>query len=602
MQSARGRAVFSRSRIRSFIFALLALLALSTMGVGLPEPSATMPAAPAAIADSAAAAAPVARTPGGHYGPFVLAPPVLTIVLAIALRQVIPALLIGVLIAAGMLAWHAQPPDSLAASGAFFVASVRGAVETYVVGALADESRLKIILFTLLIGAMVGIIARNGGTQAIVHAVAGWASTRRRGQVATWFAGLVVFFDDYANAMIVGPSMRPICDRLRISRAKLAYLVDSTAAPVSSIALIGTWIGTEIGFIQEGLDGLAARPDFLIGVNGYDAFLTSLAYRFYPILALVMVLLVGWLDRDFGPMLRAEREQGQAPEPTAAGDAVAGGRAWYAGVPVLILVGVTLVLLGTTGWAAVQAEGEQLTGFELLRAVISNADSYNAILYGAFAAAVAAAIISLATFRLNLAETMDAATDTMARMLSTIMILTLAWALSDAMQALELGEVARGLLQSGGFNVHALPLLIFASACVVSFATGTSWGTMGILCPAAVTIAAGLVADLPADTASRLFYASVGAVLAGAVFGDHCSPISDTTVLSSIASDCRLEEHVWTQMPYAVVVAAVSVLMSDILGGFFGLPWWAGLALGVAALVLILLAFGRRCTLAPVQL
>jgi Na+/H+ antiporter NhaC len=574
---------------------------------GQDSPATTQP--PAA---QAAASAATPQSPDARYGAWVLAPPLITIVLAIALRQVIPALTIGVLIAAYMLVPCLPPAD---AYGGGVVGGLRLAVEEYLLGALASVDpktggvkydHLKIIVFTFLIGGMVGVVAANGGTRAAVERVARWASSRERGQLATWFGGLIVFFDDYANAMIVGPSMRPMTDRLRISRAKLAYIVDSTAAPVASIALIGTWVGAELSYIQDGLDAVTATgsvPTFLGGVTAYGAFLWSLPYRFYAILAIVMVFLVGLLGRDFGPMRKAEsaapppadldepREVGTQKPPV--------GRAWYAVVPVLLLVLATMVLLVVTGWpagglASVETTPDMPRWLGLAVAVLRNADAQNSILYGALAALVVAVIISLATRALTLAKTMEAATDVMARMLPTVIVLVLAWTLSAAMSDLRLGVVAVGLLSEHGFNALWLPLLIFISSCVVSFATGTSYGTMGILCPAAVTISAGLLADMPVDQAMPIFYAAVGAVLAGSVFGDHCSPISDTTVLSSLASSCSLETHVWTQIPYAVTVAVVSMLSGEVLCRYFSLPAWVGLLTGSALLLLIVLAIGRR--------
>ena len=446
----------------------------------------------------------------------------------------------------------------------------------YLIDALRDVDHIKILLFTMMIGGMVGVIAANGGTRALVNRVARLASSRERGQIITWFAGLVVFFDDYANAMIVGPAMRPVCDRLRISRAKLAYIVDSTAAPVASIALIGTWIGAEIGYIDIGFKTLAIKPVFLTDVTPYGAFLYSIPFRFYAILALVMVLIVAWLGRDFGPMKSAERavspDESASDVPEITGSQT--GRAWYALVPVLILVAVTVVLLGVTGRQTVAAEKPELleggaAWHVVVQAVISNADSYNSLLYGSLLALLAGGIISLATRTLPLTRVVETAVSAVSRMFPTFMVLVLAWSLSGAMNDLMLGEVAKNLLNQSDFNPIWLPLLIFVSSSIVSFATGTSWGTMGILCPATVTIAAHLLADQPAEQALPIFYAAVGAVLSGAVFGDHCSPISDTTVLSALASGCTLEQHVWTQMPYALTVAVVSMFCGDILCRFF---------------------------------
>ena len=545
-----------------------------------------------------------AKTPAEFYKAWVLVPPLVTIVLAIWLRQVIPALAIGVLIASYMLEWYNTPYQYAEVA----LGGLTTAVEGFLIGALADVDHIKIIVFTLFIGGMVGIVAANGGTAAIVNTVARWASNRQRGQIVTWFAGLLVFFDDYANAMIVGPSMRPVCDRLKISRAKLAYIVDSTAAPVSSIALISTWVGAEIGYIAKGLEQLQQPPAFLTDMTAYRAFFYSIPYRFYAILALVMVFLIGWLNRDFGPMRKAEnRSQNAIQQHDPIKDAIGGnGHAWYALVPILMLVFVTLALLLITGWpaaglASIRTDAETPRWLGLFAVILDNCDSYNSILYGSLAALLAATFISLTTRALSLAKTMDAAVAGMSRMFTTMIVLVLAWALSTAMgkDALQLGYVAEALLRQANFDATWLPLVVFLTACVVSFATGTSWGTMGILCPAVVTISAGLLADLPAADALPLFYASVGAVLAGAVFGDHCSPISDTTVLSSLASECSLESHVWTQMPYALTVAIVSILCGDVLCRVYDQPWWVGLLIGSAMLLIVLLLIGRRPVPAP---
>ncbi|MBU0641238.1 MAG: Na+/H+ antiporter NhaC family protein [Planctomycetes bacterium] len=568
--------------------------------------------APTAPETQPSASGPTQKTPAELWGAWVLIPPVVTIVLAIALRQVIPALAIGVLVAAFMLVPCLSVEE---AYGGGITSGVRLAMETYLVAAVADPDHIKIILFTFLIGGMVGIVAANGGTRAIVDWIIRWASNRPRGQLAIWLAGLVVFFDDYANAMIVGPAMRPVCDRLRISRAKLAYLVDSTAAPVASIALIGTWVGAEVGFIAKGLEGIAADPPtFLEGIDlesggyAYTLFIKSIPYRLYPILALVMVALIGWLNRDFGPMKKAERD---LPVPNDAAETEQpvvgerGGRAWYASLPVLVLIAVTVGLLFVTGWPAAGLDSVEIKPdtprvIGLLAYILNRCDTYNSILYGALAGAVLAAMISITLGVLSVGKTVDAATNSMARMFPTMIVLVLAWALSAAMEALQLGEVARQLLQGAEFDVTWLPLLIFISACVVSFATGTSWGTMGILCPAAVTVSAGLLADVPTEQALPLFYASVGSVLAGAVFGDHCSPISDTTVLSSLASGCSLESHVWTQMPYALVVAVVSMLSGEVFCRYLNLSPWIGIGIGTVALLLIVLVVGRKPRPAPV--
>lgn len=553
----------------------------------------------------------VAVEPAEYYRVWVLAPPLITIVLAIVLRQVIPALTIGIFIAAYMML-PCLPADE--AYGGGVIGGLRLAIERYYLGAFAtldaasgtlNVQHLKNILFTLMIGGMVGIVAANGGTRAAVERIARWASTRARCQISTWFAGMLVFFDDYASAMIVGPSMRPMMDRQRISRAKLAYIVDSTAAPIASLALVATWVGAEISYIQDGLDQVRREfePAFMQGITAYGAFLWSIPYRFYAILALVMVFLIGWLGRDFGPMLKAEREALQGPPPGEATPSPAAspktGRAWYAVVPVLVLVCLTLGLLFATGWPAeglksIEVSPEMPYWLGITTGILREADAYNAIMYGAFTALMTALVISLATGALTLGQSVEAATGVMSRMLPTIIVLTLAWAISSAMGDLQLGKVAVNLLRAGNFDPRWLPLLIFISSCVVSFATGTSWGTMGILCPATITIAAHLMADMPVPDALMLFHASVGSVLAGSVFGDHCSPISDTTVLSSLATECSLEKHVWTQMPYSIVVAAVACLSGEVFCREFNQPAWMGLTLGALTLFMIVRFIGRK--------
>lgn len=559
-----------------------------------------------------------AAAPGAHYGLLVFAPPLVAIVFALVGRQVIPALFMGLFVAAWMLA--AAP--TYAGGGSTLLAAVRLATEEFLIGALTDPDRAKIIVFTLTIGGLVGIIAANGGTTALVARVVRHARRRRDGQVLGWFSGLIIFFDDYANSMIIGPTLRPLCDRLGISREKLAYLVDSTAAPVASIALVGTWIGVEVGYIYDGLAAVTVRPPFLADATldrglAYSIFIDSIPYRFYPLLALAFVFLVGWLGRDFGPMLAAEQRasyaargaadgtlpgvddaatipvlhvRSRAPEPTVGVPPV---RMWLAILPILLLIALTLGLLFATGWAALDEGERALTGVAWVRAIVTNGDSVNAILYGALAAALLAVLLSLVTGALALSTTIDAATASMARMLPTICVLVLAWSLSAAVQQLELGQVAREALQAASFDVRALPAVVFMTAALVSFATGTSWGTLGILCPTAITTAAGLLNDVSPAEALPLFHATIGAVLAGAVFGDHCSPISDTTVLSSLASECRLEAHVWTQMPYALVVAGVALVCGE------GLRWaglaspWIGLLAGLVVLVVWLRVFGR---------
>ncbi|HKQ49612.1 MAG TPA: Na+/H+ antiporter NhaC family protein [Phycisphaerae bacterium] len=537
--------------------------------------------------------------PEDLYGLWTVAPAIVAIGMAILLRQVFPAMIMGILTASAMV-MYCLPPEAKFGGANGFVTAARLAIERYLVGAIADPShsgtadpaRMMTVLASLTISGMVAVIHANGGTAAMVRAVSGLARTRRRGQLTTFLAGLVVFFDDYSNCLIIGPTMRPITDRLRISREKLSFILDATAAPVASLALFGTWITTEVSFIQTGLDQLKSDghlPAFLADVGAYEAFVRSLPYRYYAIFTLVLVFLLGWTGRDFGPMRKAEEREAARATPFQEEHRItAHDRAkwWYAGLPVGGLVVATVLILFLTGW---YGSAEPRTMADILK----NVNAYAAILYGAIISVLLAIGLSVATRSLTFMRSLESMMEGVQRVIPAIAILIFAWALSDSMRDLHLGQVAVRELKSHQFSPHLLPLMIFVAACIVSFATGTSWGTMGILCPVAVLLAGHLATDLARDDALTLFYGSVGSVLAGAVFGDHCSPISDTTVLSALASECSLEAHVWTQLPYAVTAALMEIVAGDLLCGWLGAPAWVGLLTGSAGLVVIVYAIGR---------
>ncbi|MCH7527293.1 MAG: Na+/H+ antiporter NhaC family protein [Planctomycetes bacterium] len=594
---------------RAFAWAVVLILIACHCSVSMADPTADSEAVPS-VADGATPGASEGTSQGAstsvvsrieeHYDLWVLLPALVAIILAIFMRQVVPALAVGILVGSYMIVPFLGDADAF---GQFaLLAGVRVALEKYVVGAMKDQDHIMIMLFTLLIGAMVGMIAANGGTRAMVELVARRASTSRKGQLTGWLAGLVVFFDDYANTMIVGPTMRPIFDRLKISRAKLAYIVDSTAAPVASIALIGTWVGAEVGYIKQGLDAVNASgaPAFLQGIDSWTVFVQSIPYRFYAIFALLLVLLVAITGRDFGPMRKAESialaKRTESLSKAQPGAAISSERWWLAAVPILVLVGVTVAVLWFSGLAGLE-EGAAQT----FKDVLGKSDPYRSILYGGLSCVVAAFLVTVLARACTIKEVADAGLDGMAKMFPAIVILVLAWSLSTVSQDLQLGEIVSGRLQEGQFAVQWLPMLVFACAAGVSFATGTSWGTMGIFCPAVVQIAATLATPLPEVEALKLFYASVGAVLAGAIFGDHCSPISDTTVLSSVASECRVEQHVWTQLPYALLAAVVAMGAGDYFCAHHQQPAWMGLLLGGGILLVFMLLIGRRPTAAGVD-
>ncbi len=505
-----------------------------------------------------------------HFGWVSILPALIAISAAFALRSVIPALFLGVWIGAWLIA-------------GFDIAGLwQGLLDSfqiYTLEALADRDHAAIILFSFMIGGLVGIITRNGGTRGIVNSISHLATTRRRGQLATTFMGLVVFIDDYANTLVVGNTMRPITDRLRISREKLAYLVDSTAAPVAAIALVTTWIGYEVGLIGEAIEGIDT-----LDTSPYLLFLNSIAYSFYPLLCILLVLLVCWTGRDIGPMVAAERRSARdevAPQSAApaAKEGAMPERAMNAIVPLIVLVGGVAVGLFATG------EGESL------RAIIETADPYKALMWASLVAVLVALGMSLVQRLAPLDELIEAWAGGVRTIVFAMIILVLSWALAGTTEALGTADFLASILGES-LPVGVLPALVFVIAAITAFSTGTSWGTMGILMPLAVPLAWNL-SQQGGITELYVLHSTIAAVLAGAVWGDHCSPISDTTILSSMASGCGHLEHVRTQLPYALLAGAVA-LIAGVLPSGFGAPWWLSLIVGTALLVAALQLFGRR--------
>ena len=549
------------------------------------------------------------------YGWLSLTPPLAALMLAILTRRIILALFMGVFLGAWLMA------------RGNIVEAVASTFETHLWPTLIDEGKLRVFSFTLLMGAMVGVINRSGGMRGLVKLFSKWASTRRRGQMATWILGLLIFFDDYANTMLLGSTLRPLCDRLRISREKLAYLVDSTAAPVAGLALVSTWVAVEIDYVQEGINNLTTATD----VNAFEIFVASIPYRFYVLAALFFVPLTAILGREFGPMLTAERNcvagsagksshsAAQFVDPTAPDENVAGS--WFNAVlPILLTLSVVLWLIWATGWTAWDTVEHATNAVPRLRDIMGGSDSSLALQYGALAGLVLAALLARGQDLLSGEQIISAAGAGARVVLPAIMILWLAAAISRMTgnnsvddevatmayqfqdHRLYTADYLQGALLGDGSSAANLatwlPTIVFLLAAVVAFCTGTSFGTMGILLPMVIPLAAQVLSTETGDFAVEhpVFLSSVGGVLAGAIFGDHCSPISDTTVLSSQSSGCDHLQHVWTQLPYALLVAVVTIVLGTIPLGW-GMNPWLLLVLQCAALVGLLMLLGK-----PVEL
>ena len=512
-----------------------------------------------------------------------ITPPILAIFIALTLRNVIPALLVGVWLGAAAL-------RSFTPAG--ILGGLLDSFQVFVTEALADEDHAAIILFSLMIGGMVGIITRNGGMASIVRMMVTRAKTAIGGQVSVWLMGLMIFFDDYSNTLVVGNTARPLTDHLKISREKLAYIVDSTAAPVVCLALITTWIGYEVGLIGEALAGI---PE--IETPAYTVFLYSIPYSFYPILAVIFVLAVAASGRDMGPMHKAElRARNGQVSPVSVDDlpSMQGEelepkpnipmRALNAFIPLIVLIGALLVGIYVTGYGEGKTIGE----------IVGDASAYKAMMWASLMGALTAAVLTVSQGILNAHETVDAWCGGARAMLFAMIILVLAWALSAVTGHLHTADYLVTIL-ADTLPVALVPVTVFVLSAITAFTTGTSWGTMGILMPLVIPLCWAVMTVNGVNDAAHMhiLYSAIACNLAGAVWGDHCSPISDTTVLSSMASGCDHIEHVRTQLPYAVLVGVVGIAAGTIPGGY-GFPPLLSLLIGIVVLIVILRYFGRK--------
>ena len=523
-----------------------------------------------------------------------IVPPLLAIGLALIFKDVLISLYLGVF-AGALILFDWNPLAAFARS-----------IDHFILPSLADPDQAKIIVFTTLLGGMVGVISRSGGTRGIVERLTPYATTSRRGQLAAWVMGVLVFFDDYANTLIVGSTMRPITDRLRISREKLAYIVDSTAAPVASIAPISTWIGFEVGLIGAAFAGLG------LDYNPFTVFIASIPFRFYPLLALVLGFTIAATGRDFGPMLHAERRAADSGKLLNDGDQPLADyrsdlleppagiklRATNAVLPVVTFMVVTLAGLYTTGSDALAASGEPVPSgtLALLREVFSKSDSFTTLLWAALAGVVVAILLPLVQRLLTVRQTMEAMVEGFKGMLLALVVLVLAWSIGAVCGELHTADWVVSMAQ-GVLSPHWLPVLVFVLSAAVSFSTGTSWGTMGILIPLVIPIADGLSTTAGHHPGDPVYYVvmlgTISSVLAGSVWGDHCSPISDTTILSSTASGSDHIAHVRTQLPYALGVGVLGMLVGDIPTAY-GLPPWVSLVVGTVVIVVGVRWLGKK--------
>jgi len=513
-----------------------------------------------------------------------LLPPIAAIALAIIFRQVLIALTVGVWVGTFCIYDYE------------LLKSLLRMLDTILVSALGDPDHAAIVLFTMTLGGMVGIMYKSGGIQGIIVSASRYIRNPVSGQLATWVMGLVVFFDDYTNTLIVGNTMRPFTDKLRISREKLSYIVDSTAAPVCTIAVISSWVGYEVGLIGESFSTLGDSR------SAYLTFLQSIPFSFYSILAIVYVFLIVVLKRDYAAMHRAEYRSRNTGKVLRDGanpltdqqlysnkDQQIVRTGWWNGLfPILAVI---IITAGGLYYSGIENLG---TTNASLHDIIAAANTFHVLMWASIGGTLCAVALTVSQRILNLRETMDAWVTGTKTMVMGIMIIILAWSIGSICDDLHTAEFV--IHSTKNFiSPHWLPLSTFLLASAISFATGTSWGTMAILIPLIIPLAFQNIqlAGISEELGNNILLGSIGGVLSGATFGDHCSPISDTTVMSSIGSACDHIDHVRTQLPYSLTVSLVAMLSGYIPAGYGVNPVFS-LIFGVVLLTGLLLIIGKR--------
>ncbi|MBN2778581.1 MAG: Na+/H+ antiporter NhaC family protein [Bacteroidales bacterium] len=524
-------------------------------------------------------------------------PPLIAILFALLFKEVFSALFLGLF--SGTLFIYLY--SGVGVFSAFFK-SIFSIADKYIIEALSETSHVSIIVFSMLIGGTVHIITKNGGMQGVINFLSKYAKTAQSGQFVTWLLGILVFFDDYANTLVVGNTMRPVTDKLRISREKLAYIVDSTAAPVASIAFVTTWIGAELSYIQSTLEKLQMDE------SAYNIFFASLKYSFYPIIALIFVLLLIYLKRDYGPMYHTELrarskgvnvanlekkiehdlkdfETAKIPKP----------RAYNALIPVAVIVFGTIAGLVYTGWDSNIWNNDELSLMTKISGIIGNSDSYKALIWSSLGGLIVAIILSLVQKLLDLKEAAEGMVAGFKSMLTAILILTLAWSLAGLIGDLHTADFITLAISSTNLSPQFLPFITFLVSGLIAFSTGSSWGTMAIMYPLILPATWLLCADagMPYESSIAVFAHVVSTVIAGSVFGDHCSPISDTTILSSLACSCNHIQHVKTQLPYAITVALITLIFGT-LPVAYGISVFIVFPVMIIVVWLIIRFFGKK--------
>lgn len=530
-----------------------------------------------------------------EFGIFTLIPPIVAILLAFITKNVVISLFIGVL--SGGFILNLTGFNVFGALTQAFLDFINRALNS-----LSDPWNAGIVMQVLVIGGVINLVAKMGGAKAIAEALAKKAKTAKSAQLITWFLGICVFFDDYANSLIVGPIMRPVADKMKISRERLAFIIDATAAPIAGLAIISTWIGLEVSLISEGFESIGVEA------SGFGVFLQTIPYRFYNILILAFIVITIITLREFGPMRKAEISARKLKDLTNEEIAVTSSHMdelepkegvklsiWNAIVPIGALIISAIVAFYYSGYSSIMA-GDDIAikaivtnsplSFKAILEVFAASDASIALLQSALFSTVVAIVMAVWKKIFTISEAIEVWIDGMKGLIITGVILILAWSLGSVIKELGAAEYLVEAL-NGAIPAFLLPSLIFILGAIISFSTGSAYGTMSILMPLAIPLAYKINPEM------SFVIVSTSAVLTGAIFGDHCSPISDTTILSSMGAGCSHIDHVKTQMWYALFVAAITILFGYIPAGF-GLPIYIVLPMSCVALFIGVMIFGKK--------
>ena len=540
-----------KGRRRALALLILALFAVLCMAV------------PALAEEGESFADTIANT-SHYYNTFwALVPSLVAIILALITKEVYSSLFIGIVFGA------------ILATNGNFEMTLNTVFTNGIVASVANSYNVGILVFLVILGAIVAMMNKAGGSAAFGRWAQVHIKSRRGAQLATTVLGCLIFIDDYFNCLTVGSVMRPVTDRHKISRAKLAYLIDATAAPVCIIAPISSWAAAVSGFVEDG--------------SGLALFIRTIPYNFYALLTIVMMLTLTAKDIEFGPMARYEKNakkgdlfSGANPYEGVKDDVPEGkGRVIDLVLPILVLV--TCCVIGMIYTGGFFSGADFITAF-------SDSDASVGLMLGSAFGLLFAIIYYVARKSFSFREAMNCVPEGFKAMVPAIMILIFAWSLNGITSYLGADLYVAGLIENSAKGLQMfLPAVIFLIGCGLSFATGTSWGTFGILIPI-------VLRAFPWSAGNPISIVCVAACMAGAVCGDHCSPISDTTIMSSAGAQCEHVNHVSTQLPYALTAAAVSAV-GYLLAGIFAvknIPPVVALPFAILFIIIVVMALGKK--------